>query len=514
MNGAEAVLRTLVGGEVRVCFANPGTTEMYYVRALEEVRDLRAVLTLAEGVATGAADGYARMTGLPAATLLHMGPGLANGLANLHNAMRAAVPLLNIVGDHATKHAPHDPPLASNISGYARQVSSHVQVTTTAGSIADDAARALAAARRHPGQVATLITPADCTWPECDGPTTVPSPPRAPQVEEAAVVDAASALRSGEPAMLMMSHGALCGAALEHAGRIAARCGARLASPFLFPRMARGAGRVPVERLPYVVSEAVGSLAGLRHLILVGTPPPVAFFGYPGAPSCLAPDTARLHRLAAVEHDLTDALARLADAVDARGPADVQAPHRPPMPVGALTVPALARAIAALLPEGCIVVDESLTASFALWPATRGTPPHDWLFYTGGAIGDGLPLAVGAAIACPDRRVLTIHSDGAAAYNVQALWTQAREQPNITTVIVANRTYRVLEAEYGQPHPGARLGPRAARLLRLDRPGLEWVHVARGMGVPAVRADTVEALATALTTSLHEPGPSLIEAVV
>jgi acetolactate synthase I/II/III large subunit len=514
MKGAEAVLRTLVAGGVEVCFTNPGTTEMQYVSALDEVPELRAVLVLFEGVATGAADGYARMVGKPAATLLHLGPGLANGLANLHNAMRAKVPMVNIVGEHATWHVPHDAPLTSNIARYADQVSGWVRVTRGPGGLAVDAAAAVAAARQPPGHIATLITPADCTWQDCDGPAQAsPAPPPA-KVEERAIAEVAAALRGGEPALFLMSHAALRDSALEAAGRVAARCNARLASPSLFPRIERGAGRVAVDRLPYAVEQAGKYLQGVRHLILVGAREPVTFFGYPNTPSRLTPADARVLTLGAPEQDLADALARLADAVGATQPAKMQARQEIPLPTGPLTPATLAQAVAGLLPEQCVVVDESLTGFAALWQATAGARPHDYLFYTGGAIGDGLPLAVGAAIACPERRVLTLHSDGGAAYNLQALWTQAREQLSVTTVIYANRAYRILEMEYAQAEAGRTPGPKAQRLMRLDRPALDWVQIAHGMGMPARRVQTADEFGAALEAYLEEPGPNLIEAMI
>ncbi len=514
MTGAEAVWRTLVSGGVEVCFTNPGTTEMHFVAALDGVTGLRPVLALFEGVATGAADGYARMADRPAATLLHLGPGLANGLANLHNAMRAAVPIVNIVGEHATWHIAHDSPLTSDIARYAEQVSGWVRVSRGAGCLATDAAAAVTAARTPPGRIATLITPADCTWREGEREASVSAPPAPARVQEAAVAEAAAVLRGGEPTMLFMSHSALRATPLQYAGRIAEQCRCRVASPYLFPRIERGAGRVPIERLPYAVGQAVESLRGLRHLILVGTGAPVAFFGYPDAPSLLAPEDVQVHTLARPEDDLRDALARLADAVGARQPARTQRLERPSLPAGPLTRATLGQALGALLPEDCIVVDESLTGSVSAWAATAEAPPHDWLFYTGGAIGDGLPLAVGAAIACPGRRVLTLHSDGGAAYNLQALWTQAREQLSVTTIIYATRAYRILQMQYAQAQPGRRPGRPAARVMRLDEPVLEWTQLARGMGVPATRVETADALSTALKGSLDEPGPNLIEAVL
>jgi acetolactate synthase-1/2/3 large subunit len=514
MKGAEALLRTLLAGGIDVCFTNPGTSEMQFVAAIDRVPQMRGVLALFEGVATGAADGYARMAGRPAATLLHLGPGLANGLANLHNARRAMSPIVNIVGEHATHHLEYDAPLASDIAGLASPVSAWVHTSASARTIAADTAAAIAAARQPPGQIATLITPADATWDESEGAAAVPDAAPPARADEAQIRAAADALRSGEPALLLMGGDALRDPALEHAGRIAARCRARLSSTTFIARQSRGAGRVRTERLPYFVEPALAALAEVRHLILVGAPAPVAFFAYPGLPSSLVPAGTQVHVLARPGEDLADALARLADAVGASAPAPLAPLQRPGLPSGALDPLTIAQAIAALLPEQCVVVDESATSGWALLDATAGAPPHDWLMLTGGAIGDGLPMATGAAIASPGRRVLALQADGSAAYTMQALWTQAREQLDVTTVIYANRAYRILEVEYTRTESGQRPGPRAGQLMSLAQPELNWAQLARGMGVPATRVETLADFNRTLAGYLREPGPNLIEAMI
>ncbi len=514
MRGAEALLRTLVAGGVEVCFTNPGTSEMQFVAALDRVPGMRAILALFEGVATGAADGYARMTGRPAATLLHLGPGLANGLANLHNARRAGVPLLNIVGEHAVAHLPLDAPLASDISSLAGTVSAWVRTTAHVGALAGDTAEAIAIARRAPGQIATLITPANVTWEECDGPApaaTIPPPSRA---SDAAVAAAAAALRRGEGAVLLLGGPALHGKALELAGQIAAASGARLIGSTFFARQERGAGRVAPERLPYAVADALRCLAGTRRLILVGARPPVAFFAYPGAPGLLAPAEAAILSLTRPEEDQVAALAHLADLLGAKGPAPTVDAVRPTPASGPLTPTSLAQSVAAAIPDGAMIIDEAITGGFPAWYASAGAPPHDWLPITGGSIGIGLPLATGAAVACPERPVLCLQADGSAAYTLQALWTQAREGLNVTTLLYHNRAYRILELEYQATAAGATPGPQAAQLMRLDRPELDWVSLARGMGVPASRVHTAEELFSNLSAALQSPGPQLIEAVI
>jgi acetolactate synthase I/II/III large subunit len=514
MNGARALLTTLVGAGVDVCFSNPGTSEMHFVAALDGVPQMRGILTLFEGVATGAADGYARVTGNPAATLLHLGPGLGNGLANLHNARRARTPLVNIVGDHATSHARFDAPLQSDIASLARSVSGWYRVTARADDVGPDAAAAVAAAYGPPGCVATLVLPADSSWSESAvGPCSPLLRYAAPRVPTETVADAAKALRSGRPAALLLGGTALRARGLRAASRIAATTGASLLAE-TFPRnLERGAGIPVIDRLAYLAESAQAQLAGVKHLILIDTKSPVSFFAYPGKPSDLVPPGCTVHTLARPGEDAPEALEALAETLGAARRAPAAAPRRPDRPTGALTPQTLAAAIGAALPENAIVVDEGNTAGRAVAAATAGAPPHDWLTLTGGAIGFGLPAATGAAVAAPDRPVLCLEADGSAMYTLQALWTQAREGLNVTTVVLANRSYAILNMELHRVGADAE-GPLARRLLDLTDPELDFVALSRGMGVPARRVESAEELNAALDASLAEPGPALIEAAL
>ncbi len=513
MNGAESLVKTLVAGGVELCFTNPGTSEMHFVAALDSVPGIRCVLCLFEGGATGAADGYARMAEKPAATLLHPGPGLGNGIANLHNARRARSPIVNIVGEHATHHIKYDAPLTSDIEGLARTVSAWVRTSPNAAVVGADAAEAIAAARRAPGAIATLILPADTAWTEGGAVAAVPAVPARPAVSEAAVAEAARLLRAGE-AMLLLGDVALREHALEDAGAIAARTGARIMAQGSNARLQRGAGRVDVDRVPYPVDQALAVLKDVRRLILVGAKAPVAFFGYPGKPSSLTPEGCEIFTLAAPGDDLAGALEALAAAVGARRAETRREPlSRPPLPSGAVTREALGAALGALLPEGAIICDESVTTGRAFFPATRGAPPHDWLQVTGGAIGGGMPLATGAAVACPDRKVINLEADGSGMYTLQALWTQAREQLDILTIVWANRSYAILcleLANVGVRNPGR----KALDMLSLDNPALDWVSLAKGMGVEGVRVETMEDFAKAFRGGLARRGPFLIEVVI
>jgi acetolactate synthase-1/2/3 large subunit len=516
-NGAQALIRTLVGAGIDTCFTNPGTSEIHFVAALDSVPEMRAVLTVFEGVATGAADGYARMTGAPAATLLHLGPGLGYGLANLHNARRAKVPVLSIVGDHATYHAPYDPPLQSDIETVARNVSTWVRTSRSAEELGRDAVEAIAAAIGPPGQVATLIVPADVSWQEgavVAAPLPVAPPPVAPDV----VVDAvASALLVGDGRTgLLLGGRALYDEGLLAAARIAAATGAKLFSERSTPRLERGAGLPAVQRLAYWPELAAKQLDGLEHLILVDASPPVAWFAYPGAVSELAPAGCELLRLAEPGSDVVGSLHALVDALGAGAVkpalADASVPERPE---GALTAAKVCQAIAAILPEGAILSDEAITSAAALPSVTAGAPEHDWLTLTGGAIGQGLPVAVGAAIACPERPVIALQADGSALYTIQSLWTMAREQLDVTVVIFNNRGYAILDAELGRMDPeGAGAGEKARALLELGDPELDFVKLGSGLGVPSRRVDDAGQLVGALEDALGEAGPHLIETVL
>jgi acetolactate synthase-1/2/3 large subunit len=516
MTGADILCDTLLAGGVDTCFANPGTSEMHIVASLDLRPQMRCILGLFEGVVTGAADGYGRMTGKPAATLLHLGPGLANGLANLHNARRAWSPIINVVGDHATHHLPHDAPLTSDIESLARAMSHWVHTTEKADDVSTDTAAAIVAARTAPGHIATLILRADAAWNTTQTPlSNVPPPAARPSISHERIRAAADIIRAGRTTVLMLSGVALRADALAIAGRIAKAKNVRLIAQQSNGRIERGAGRVPIERVPYPIKEALTSLADVEDLILVGAKAPVGFFAYPGAPSVMTPPACKILPLAAPGDDLLGALEALAAELGiARDVApDVAALARPALPTGALTADAVALAVAALMPEQAILCDESVTSGRRLFQMIAGAPPHDYLHLTGGAIGIGLPMATGAAVACPDRKVIALQADGSGMYTVQALWTHARENLDIVTIIFANRTYAVLRGEFRQVGAGEP-SENARRMLDIDAPALDWTALAKGMGVEASRATTSEDFVKALRAALARRGPYLIEAVL
>lgn len=515
MHGATALINTLADCGVEFCIANPGTSEMHLVQALDAVPRMRSVLALFEGVCTGAADGIARMTGKPAATLLHLGPGMANGIANLHNARRGNAPMINIIGNHPEFHIGFDAPLTSDIDTLARNFSCWIKSCSTSQTLAQDGADAYTASLRQSpgstGQISTLIMGADAAWGSCDGPVSPNPLPQRARVAEATIEAAASLLQSGRKTALLLEHQGTEQAAMEAASKIASKTGCRLLNGTFPARVDGGPGRVAVERLPYFPEQILAALEGTEQLILVGGEIPASFFAYRGIPGQLIPEGCAVSRLSYIEEDAVDALERLAERLGA----SKEQVHRFEQkeiskPSGELDTRTIIQSIAATMPEDVIVCTDSGGGN-AAYPFCQASAPNSWLSLTGGAIGQGGPAATGAALACPDRPVLALLGDGGAAYTNQCLWTQAREDLNVTTVIFANNSYNILNVEY------ARLGVEdvgevAASLFDIGNPEINWVDMARSFGVPGARADTAEELCKLLENSYKTPGPFLIQA--
>jgi len=507
MNGAEALLATAVSAGVEICFANPGTTELPLVLALDSVPGLRGILCLHENVATGAADGYGRMAGKPAMCLLHLGVGLANGLTNLHNARRAFTPVLNVIGDHATWHRPTDPLLATEVESLAHTVSGYVK-KSGATTIAADVADAIEAASG--GRIATLIVPHDVQI----GAAGDVLPEHRDQVKKTyssrRVVQAAQALRLGKAALLLGGD-ALSEPGLIAAGRIATTCGVDLLCDTFFARMERGGGLPNPRKLPYFPDEAFELTRRYERVIVAGTRRPVAFFGHSGVPSHLTTEEQTV-LLAGPQEDTLGALGALASQVSAPDIVHEVSGALPAMPEGALDAQAVSALIARFQPTDCIVMDEVLAVGVPYFDASKHSPRFTHLMLTGGAIGQGPSAATGAAIACPNRKVINFQSDGCGAYSVQAFWTQARENLDVVTIIGSNRRYQILELELLRAGV-TQTEPFARSMLGLDHPFLSWVKIGEGFGVPGVAVDSAKALARELEMALRHKGPRLIEAI-
>ncbi len=512
MNGADRLCDTLLAHDVNVCFANPGTSEMHFVAALDRKPQMRCILGLSEGVVAGAADGYARMADKPAATLLHLGPGLGNALANLHNARRAHTPMINVVGDHATYHLHLDAPLTSDIESIARPMSNWVGRIKRPGQVEGQTVAAWQAAMMQPG-ISTLILAADAAWGELpEGQVKKTALPPRRQADAGDIRRAVEILRGKRRTAIILTGRALRADMLDVAGRIAHATGARLLSQGSNGRIERGAGRISARRVPYPIDQAIAFLADLEAVILIGATEPVGFFAYPGKPGHLLPQDCEVLELAGIGDDLPHTLHWLADELGAKAAAPLPAYKPLDRPAsGKLTVENINQALAASIPENAIVCDEMITSGRQFFGLTEQAAPHDFLALTGGAIGIGIPLATGAAIACPDRKVIGLQADGSGMYTLQALWTQARENLDVVTVIFANASYAILQGEMRAVGVND-FGTNARRMLTLDEPVLDWTLMARGMGVEAARAETLEDFNSLFDAALRRRGPFLIEA--
>lgn len=512
--GAQAMWGALATAGVDTCFANPGTTELDLVRALESEDRVRCVIGLQENVCTGAADGYGRMLGRPAATLLHLGPGFANGIANLHNARRARTPIVNIIGDHTSWHLPFDAPLSSDIESLARPVSGWVHRIRGVDDAAPASAAAVVASQGAGGQGATLIFPADFQAGFCDGSSVSAVAARSTSDDADTSFDLAVAiarLNAARHIVFLLGGGASDGALSARGQRAAARlCAALGASAYAetFPaRSERGQGLPAFDRLPYFPEPARAVLDAADLVVLVGAQSPITYFGYEGHPSQLVP----VERLLVIAEPGRPAAARLEALAETLG-APAYAPPAvslPEAPTGELTPAKVAAVLTRELPEGAIVSVEGGTCGYPFYAASAAARVHTTLTNTGGAIGQGLPVALGAAIACPDRKVVGLLSDGSTQYTVQTLWSLAHEQLDVVIFITANHQYAILRNELRRG--GAALGRKAQALTSLDHPRIDWVGLAQSYGVPATRATTAQELAEQARAAFARRGPALIE---
>jgi acetolactate synthase-1/2/3 large subunit len=512
MNGADALITTLCDNGVEACFANPGTSEMQFVSALDREPRMRPVLCLFEGVATGAADGYGRIAGKPACTLLHLGAGYANGGANLHNARRAGTPVVNVIGDHATYHRQYDAPLNSDIAGWAAPNSLWVKSAETADEVGPLAAEAVQASFGAPGGCASLILPADTAWLETTvtGPVLQPRPRARVTTDEAATV--AARIKAAKKPVILMGGSCTQSAGIAAAARVSA-AGVRILIDTFVARHSRGAGRFAPDRLPYFGEMAIADLEGVDLMVLVETTMPVAFFAYPDRPSVLVPEGCDLASLCGKEADGPAALTALADALGAPAHGPVVEQALPAAPAGRLDPYSIGNSIARHMPEGTLISDDAVTAGLPIFTQTKTARAHEWLCLTGGAIGQGIPLAIGAAVAAPHAKVLSLNGDGAGMYTVQGLWTIARENLDVTTVVFANNAYRILGIELGRTGAG-NPGPAAKTLLDLSNPKIDWQQIAGGLGIKAERATTAEEFDAAFERAMNQRGPRFIAAAL
>ena len=518
MNGAQSLFKALTDAGLDTCFANPGTSEMQLVYEMGRSDAVRPVLCLQENVVTGAADGYARMAGKPAFTLLHVGSGFANGIANLHNAGRANTPMVNIVGANASYHQPNFPEhefIGGKITDIARSVSHWTREAKSATELAMLGAEAARYATTGTGKICTLVAPTNCHWDPAPGAPVISGAISTPGVSPDTVAALVTRLKSGARTGVMLGTHALHNEGLELAGRIAANTGADLLAETFPARMARGDGRVQVQLVPYFLEMAQHFFAQYEQIILIGALPPVSTFAYQGSPMHKTPPGCEVWTFASPDHDVMAALEDLVQALDAGAtePARVQR-LEPASPAGELTPKAIGHSVSLLMPEGAVLVDEGATAGLELFAETVTARPHDYLYsIPGAAIGGGLPVALGAAIACPDRKVVALQADGSGMYTNQALWSMVRENCDITVVILKNDAYAVLNVELARVREGDATA-KMQSMLEIDRPSIDWVHIAKGMGVSAVAAATAEEFHAAFAEAMQQTGPRLIEATI
>ena len=513
MNGAHALLETLMESGVEVCFSNPGTSEMHLVTAIGKTDNVRSILCLFEGVVSGAADGYARLSGKPAITLLHLGPGYANSMANLHNARRARSAIVNIVGDHAVWHHQYDAPLTSDVEAHVKIHSHWYKFTDSAEDLSMAGAEAVSAALSGAGKIATLVVPANHAWESATKSYDRIKPEPLSEVSIATLDSCTELLNNGRKTALMLGGRALQEDTLELAGRISESTGVTLLGETFPARLQRGVGRVPVARVPYFAEQAIDFLAEFEQLILIGAPAPVAFFAYPGVSSTLFPDNCLVSSLAMPDEDILQALTDLTEKIGAPNTFTTQAMAEYKVSSDELTPTTVGQIVSSRIPENTILVDEGISSGLELFVQTQNAPKHDWLAITGGSIGYGLPVCLGASIACPERKVVGLQADGSAMYTVQALWSMAREKTDVTVVLLNNSSYNILNVELYRTRAGEP-NEKTLSMLDLSNPTIDWVKIAQGMGVSASRVNTVAEFDHEFSRAMDTHGPHLIEVIL
>lgn len=511
-NGAENIINSLQEAGVNICFTNPGTSEMHLVAALDKSTKIKSVLCLFEGVVTGAADGYARISGKPAATLLHLGPGFANGIANLHNAQKANSPIINLVGQHALSHLQHETPLHSDITGLAKPVSGWVKTIYSPNDISTLITGAVSNTQKSGNRISTVIIPTDIAWTNSDISFNNPDDVSETPVDLALISKIADRLLSAKLPVIFINTTGLDKYCVDLIGKIQKRTGCRIFSELFVSRLTKGAGEVIVERIPFRQKEALEIFSNVDEAILIGAYHPRTFFAYPDQDnsSMFMPDC-RVISLTDPNSFSCDAIQALVTKLQADELIpDVSTTRHLECATGELTTEKVGLSIAALLPENTIISDDGITSTFNYWPLFTHAPKHDWLYTTGGSIGQGLPVAIGAALAAPERPVLCLSGDGSAMYTIQSLWTQVRENLNIINIIYSNRSYKILNAELSMIGID-NIGNTGKKLLDLSKPNINFVTLAKSMGMQAVCVTDMSEFNQAMKEAINTSQPSLIE---
>jgi len=517
MNGAQAFFKVLLDGGVDTIFGCPGTSEMQIIQELGQT-NVHAVLGLQENVVTGMAHGYGVMTGKPSLSLLHVACGISNGLANMHNGRRAGAPMVVFAGGVAANHEVNNPEhqMLLRPQQIAAAATDWQREALTSDLLADCAAEALQVANTGYGKVAMVFGPAQTFWEEAtilEDQTRPPIPPR--RVSASTIKEIAESIQSGKKTCLLLGGHALREEALEVAGRISAATGAELWQDYIVARLQRGAGRVPVKRIPYVVEAGVEALKDFEQIVLVGNQIPIPTFSYKGKPLTKVPEGCAIKTLGTTECDLLQALTDLADAVNAPAKAPVhQDRAKGVAPTGVLNEAAICQSIVAAMPDNVIVVDEGNMESFNFPELTAGAAPHDFMQApTGGAIGAGASVAIGASVAAPDRKVVCLEGDFSLNLNIMSLWTMAKQNSNICLVIMNNGGSQALRMELARVRPGDETD-KALDMLLIRDPEIDYVKIAEGNGLSATRATTAEEFHQQFVAAMKKKGPHVIDAQV
>ncbi len=513
MMGAQWMLKSAAAAGIEVCFANPGTTELPFVAAMDRATEIRPLLGLFEGVCSGAADGYYRIRRKPAMTLTHLGPGFANAIANFHNARRARSAIFNVIGEHMSWHVAADPPLASDIESLARPVSAGVWRADTPATLHNATVGALQGLQQR-GGIQTLILPMDLQEDPVQHSIAAPvAAQAAADYDAAAVATVAADITAGRKVLLYLGADALGEAALRRLARLAALPNVELVGETFPAASEHGRGLPAIKRLVALAEKAHPYLLGFERVAVLAAEPPVAFFGARGLPSHLG-DPARMATVCGPGGRVAEALEELLARVrPAAAPASTVQRVSDTDLGESLTPESASRVVAAHLPANAIVSAEGATLGFPFNALASQAERHTTIVLTGGAIGQGLPSAFGASVAAPDRKVVALQSDGSALFTIQALWSMAREGSDVVVILASNQRYNILINEMSR-NGYALTSPPVRDLLNLARPAVDWQALSTSFGVPSNRVESVSALRRAFQAALAERGPRLIEVVL
>ena len=515
MNGAAAFFKSIVDNGIDTIFACPGTSEMQVV---DEVgySNLRVVLCLFENSVTGMADGYARMLDKPALGMVHVTCGLTNALANMHNARIANSRMIIFGGGVHVAHEVNEPVHSMlQRQPYVAQIAAQCVIEARSpDQLAAAATQALKASNDGAGKIVYVYGPNNAVWGESSfqGKLTSSAEQRQ-RVSTATISSIADTLKAGKKTAFILDNLALREEGLEILGRIAEGAGGRLFREWLPSRIAMGAGRVRTETLPYGGAEGRELLSEFDQIVLVGAKIPVCPFSYENQPWVKIPENCNVHTLATADHDILAALEELATQLDLPEKASNRYNRKPgEPPTGPLSGNSIVQSLSILMPADSIVLDEAMLENVMFPLLMDGAAPFDFMAACpGGAIGAGPPVACGAAIACPNRKVILLEGDFSLMQGNTALWSMAQHNLDICVINYNNEGSASLSTELARVRQGE-AQPKSIELLRIRKPTIDYAAMAESMGVPASRAETAEEFHLQLTKAMSTKGPHFIDA--